>query len=210
MRQASPMISKRVNNTELSFTISLRLEADKRRARGEEIIDLGLGDISFRQPPRFTEALIESARKGVNRYTEPSGILKLRQAISEANNNLYGGRYKGKIVQLKFSPEEIVHATSAKLLIFASILSSTDPGDEIILLAPYWPSYVDLLLLASVVPKICYTSFENKFFPTKKQLSKIITKKPKQLLLIPPIIQPIEYIQKKNWNLSRKYQRKLI
>ena len=112
-------ISKRIQNTELSFTIALRIEADSRKARGNDIIDLGLGDIQFGQPPKFTKALIKATKKGINVYTEPNGTLELRKSIAKANNELYSGQYRGKIIQPKFLPEEIVHATSAKLLIYA-------------------------------------------------------------------------------------------
>jgi len=179
-------ISNRVQNIESTFTVALRIEADERKASGEDVIDLGLGDINFGQPPNFTKALVKAAQKGVNRYTEPEGTLELRKAIARANNNLYGGAYQGKIVQPKYEAEEIVHATSAKLLILAAATSIANPGDEIIVLAPYWPSYIDTLKLACVKPVVCYTTKEDNFCPSKEQLSSVVTKKTKGVIVNSP------------------------
>ena len=179
-------LSNNVGNIELAFTVALRIEAEKRKANGEDIIDLGLGDIQFGQPPKFTQALISAAKKGTNYYSEPNGILELREAIAHANNTLYSKSYQNKIIQPRYAPKEIVHATSAKLLIFASAISIANPNEEIIVIAPYCPSYIDTLKLAGIIPKICYTKKENKFFPTNKQLESLITEKTKGIIVNSP------------------------
>lgn len=179
-------ISNRISNINVAITSQTKMQANKRNAQGKDIIDLGLGDINFGFPKAFVKAVIKSAKNQIDSYTEPGGPYKLRQAIAHANNNQYHDFYKGRIIQPNYSADEIVHIISSKLSICVSVMAITDPGDEIIILAPYWPPYIDALGVINVIPKICYTTRENNFFPTHDQLIALITEKTKGIIINTP------------------------
>lgn len=179
-------ISNRINKVSYSFTVALKHEAEKRKARGEKIIDLGLGEIKFGQPPEFTKALISVAKKGVNEYTYAGGTDEIRSAISEANNSLFGGVYKSKIIQPHYNKSEIIHGTSAKLLILAAAYSITEINDDVIVLVPFWPPYIDTLKLIGINPIIAQTKFKNNFTPSKEILEKSLTSKSKAIIINSP------------------------
>ncbi|MDA2936364.1 aminotransferase class I/II-fold pyridoxal phosphate-dependent enzyme [Patescibacteria group bacterium AH-259-L05] len=179
-------LAERMNEIGFALTAGLIIEVNKRKAAGKDVIDLGLGDINFGHPPAFITAVIEAVQNHVNAYTEPGGPSELREAISIAHNQHYSDFYKDKIIQPDYNPDEIVYTTSAKFLIVASALSLANPGDEIIILAPYWPPYIDAFKLPGAVPRICHSTKENNFFPSPQYLNSLITNKTKGIIINTP------------------------
>ncbi|KKW08644.1 MAG: Aspartate aminotransferase [Candidatus Kaiserbacteria bacterium GW2011_GWA2_49_19] len=178
--------SNRVNNIHYSSTVALKHDVERRKARGENIIDLGLGEVKFGQPPEFTKALISVAKKGVNEYTYAGGTEEIRSVIAQANNSLFGGVYKNKIVQPRYDKEEIIHCTSAKLLISAAAYSVAEVNDDVIVLAPFWTPYIDALKFMGINPVIAKTRFENNFTPSQDILERSLTRKSKAILINSP------------------------
>lgn len=201
-------LSNRINNISYTPTVALKHEAARRRARGEKIIDLGLGETKFGQPPEFTKALISAAKKGVNEYTYAGGTDEIRDAIAQANNSLFGGAYKGKIIQPKYNRSEIIHSTSAKLLISAAAYSVTETNEDVLILAPCWTPYIDAFKLMGIHPIIVQTKFENNFSPTKDILEKSLTRKSKAILLNSPNNPSGRVLTKKELETVYKFAKK--
>jgi aspartate aminotransferase len=179
-------MSKRIDDISYSSTVALKHEAERRRARGEKVIDLGLGETKFGQPPELAKALIAAVNKGVNEYTYAGGTEELRDAVAQANNSLFGGAYQGKIIQPQYDKSEIVHATSAKLLISAAAYSVTEAGEDVLVLAPCWTPYIDAFKLLGINPVLVQTEFKDNLGPTESALEKSLTRKSKAILLNSP------------------------
>ena len=170
-------LSKRVTVLHESATIAMARLSRELTEKGLNIISLSLGEPDFVTPENIREAAKKAIDDGFTHYPPISGYADLRKAISEKfkrDNNL------------DFKPEQIVVSTGAKQSIANTVFSLLDPGDEVIIPAPYWVSYSQVIEMAGGVPVYIKTTLANDFKPTAEQIKSAITPKTKMLIYSSP------------------------
>ncbi|MEW6469317.1 MAG: pyridoxal phosphate-dependent aminotransferase [Bacteroidota bacterium] len=170
-------LSQRINNLSESQTIAMARKSRELKASGIDVISLSLGEPDFKTPGPVKEAAKRAIDEDFSYYTHVSGYLELRQAIAKKlkrDNNL------------DYTADHIVVSTGAKQSIANAILSLVDPGDEVIVPAPYWVSYIEIIKLAEGRPVIIPTGIEKDFKITAAQLEKAISPKTRLLIFSTP------------------------
>ncbi len=170
-------LSKRIQQVKPSATLAITAKAAELRAAGRDIISLSVGEPDFDTPKAACEAGKKAIDEGFTRYTAVPGIIELRQVIA--------GKFK-RDNNLDYAPEEILVSTGGKQCIFNLFQAMINPGDEVVIPAPYWVSYPDMVLLAEGVPMIVDTTAGNDFKLSAAQLDTAITDKTRLLLLNSP------------------------
>ncbi|NBR89050.1 MAG: pyridoxal phosphate-dependent aminotransferase [Rhodobacteraceae bacterium] len=160
-----------------SPTIAVSNLAMELKAQGRDIISLGAGEPDFPTPANIAAAGIKAIEQGKTRYTAVDGIPELKKAICakfKRENNL------------EYTPAQISVGTGGKQVLYNAFMATLNPGDEVIIPAPYWVSYPDMVLLASGTPVIVTATLENNFKITPEQLEAAITPKTKWFLFNSP------------------------
>jgi aspartate aminotransferase len=160
-----------------SPTIAVTRQAQDMKASGRDVIGLGAGEPDFDTPENIKEAAIAAIRRGETKYTAVEGIRQLREAICtkfRRENNL------------DFSPAETFVAPGGKAVIYTALIATLNPGDEVIIPAPYWVSYPDIVLLGGGKPVIVETAQEQAFRLTPEALKRAITQRTKWLIFNQP------------------------
>jgi len=170
-------LSKRINKITVSPTMKIAQQAIEMKARGENLIDLTVGEPDFPTPQNIKEAAIKSIENNFTKYTINSGIYELRKAISEKL------RLENK---LEYKPEEIIVSSGAKQSIFNAILAIVEDDDEVIIPAPYYVSYPHIVSLSNGKSVFIHTDEKTEFKITPEQLKNAITDKTKLLILCNP------------------------
>lgn len=171
------MISERAQNLQPSATLKVTGKAKELARQGKSIVSLSAGEPDFKTPRHICDAAIKAINDGLHGYTMNTGTPELRDAIVaklKRDNNL------------DYSPAEIVCSNGAKQSVGFAILALVNTGDEVIIPAPYWVSYPEMVRLAEGTSIELRTSFENDFKLTAKQLEEAITPKTKMLILCSP------------------------
>ncbi|UGU18372.1 pyridoxal phosphate-dependent aminotransferase [Sinomicrobium kalidii] len=165
-------LSERILNMSTSATLAMAAKARELRAEGKDIIGLSLGEPDFNTPDFIKEAAIQAINDNYNSYSPVDGYADLKEAIItkfKRDNNL------------SYNPDQIVVSTGAKQSLANIALVMINPGDEVILPAPYWVSYSDIVKIAEGVPVEVPTSIENDFKMTPEQLEAAITPKTRMI-----------------------------
>lgn len=170
-------LSNRANQISESQTIAMARKSRELKAQGVDIISLSLGEPDFATPAIIKDAAKKAIDDNFSYYTHVSGYLELREAICVKFKRDNGLDYK---------PDEIVVSTGAKQSIANAVLCLINPGDEVIIPAPFWVSYLEILKLAEGVPVVLHTDIDADFKITPQQLEKAITPKTKMLMLSTP------------------------
>ncbi|WP_343487702.1 pyridoxal phosphate-dependent aminotransferase [Allomuricauda sp. d1] len=173
----SNQLSKRIQNMSTSATLAMAAKARELRNEGKDIIGLSLGEPDFNIPDFIKEAAKQAIDDNYSSYTPVDGYAELKQAISnkfKRDNNL------------DYALKQIVVSTGAKQSLFNVAMVVLDPGDEVILPAPYWVSYRDIVKLAEGIPVEVPTSIDTDFKMTPEQLEAAITPKTKMLWFSSP------------------------
>ena len=160
-----------------SPTIAVTSLARERRRQGRDIIGLGAGEPDFDTPDHIKEAAIAAIRRGETKYTAVDGTPELKAAIAEKFRRENG---------LEFAPEEISVGAGGKQVIYNALLATVGPGDEVVIPAPYWVSYPDMVLLAGGEPRIVPCPAECGFKLTPEALEAAITPRTRWLILNSP------------------------
>ena len=161
-----------------SPTIAVTDKARALKAAGRNVIGLGAGEPDFDTPDNIKEAAIRAIREGrASKYTNVDGIAELKDAVSKKFKRENGLDYK---------PSQITVGTGGKQVLYNAFMATLNPGDEVIIPAPYWVSYPDMVYLAGGTPVEVVCSMESGFKLTAAQLEKAITPKTKWLLLNSP------------------------
>ena len=160
-----------------SPTIAVSNLAMELKAQGRDIISLGAGEPDFPTPVNIAAAGIKAIEQGKTRYTAVDGIPELKKAIC--------GKFKREN-NLNYTPAQISVGTGGKQVLYNAFMATLNPGDEVIIPAPYWVSYPDMVLLASGTPVIVTATLENNFKITPEQLEAAITPKTKWFLFNSP------------------------
>ncbi len=172
-----PTISRIIQAMEPSATIAMATKAKEVKASGKTVYDLSLGEPDFNTPQHICQAALEAMEAGHTHYTAASGIIELKQAIVEQYQRAHG---------LEYAPTQVVVSNGAKHSLHNAFTVLLDPGDEVILPAPYWVSYAELVKLAGGTPVIVQTRQEDDFKLTAEQFRDAVTAKTKMLLLCSP------------------------
>lgn len=170
-------LSRRADEIRPSPTIGMNMRAEELRRAGRDVIPLSLGEPDFHTPENVKAAGIKAIQSDFTKYTATEGYRALREALATKLKNDNG---------LTFNFDQIVVSTSAKIIIYAAFLSILDAGDEVIIPAPYWVSYPDLVGLAGGVPKIVPCSEQAQFKLSAAQLEKAITPQTKAIVFNSP------------------------
>ena len=171
------IISKSLKRIKPSPTIAVTQKARELRAEGKDVIGLGAGEPDFDTPNNIKNAAIKAIRGGDTKYTAVDGTPALKNAIIK--------KFK-KENNLKYSAEEITVGTGGKQVLYNAFMATLNKGDEVIIPAPFWVSYPDMVLLAGGKPKIVKCSESDNFKLTPSQLRKAITKKTKWIIFNSP------------------------
>ena len=170
-------VSKRVQRVKPSPTVALTGRVAQLKAEGKDIVSLGAGEPDFDTPVHIADAGVEAIRKGFTRYTPVEGNADLKDAII--------GKFRREN-GLEYQRKQILVSTGAKQTIFNLILALIDPGDEVVIPAPYWVSYPDMALLADGVPVTPYAGADQGYKITAAQLESAITPKTRLFILNSP------------------------
>ncbi|MEX2111811.1 MAG: pyridoxal phosphate-dependent aminotransferase [Pirellulales bacterium] len=173
----SPSISQIVEALEPSATMAMAAKAKELKAAGRTVYDFSLGEPDFTTPQHICQAAVEAMRAGHTHYTAASGIPELRAAVAKQYEATHG---------LKYSPNQVVVSNGAKHSLHNVFTALCNPGDEVIIPAPYWVSYAELVKLTGGVPVIVSTDEANNFKLTPGQLRAAITARTTILLLCSP------------------------
>ena len=143
-----------------SATLAMAAEAKRLKSQGVEVLDFALGEPDFNTPANIQEAAIRAMRSGQTHYTPPAGIPELRPAVAELYTKQHG---------LPTEPAQVVISNGAKHSIHNALMAVCGPGDEVIIPAPYWVSYSDLVKLTGATPVVLPTTEESGFKLTPEQ-----------------------------------------
>ena len=171
------IISDNLKRIKPSPTIAVTQKARELRAAGKDVIGLGAGEPDFDTPNNIKNAAIKAIRAGDTKYTAVDGTPALKNAIIK--------KFK-KENNLKYSTEEITVGTGGKQVLYNAFMATLNKGDEVIIPAPFWVSYPDMVLLAGGKPKIVKCSEADNFKLTPKKLRQAITKKTKWIIFNSP------------------------
>lgn len=169
--------SNRARSIKSSPSMAVSMAAKSMRANGEHVVDLSLGEPDFNTPDFIVEAAIAATRDGKTRYTSPDGMEELRAAIV--------AKFKREN-DLDYAMDEISIGNGAKQILFNAFLGTLEPGDEVIVPAPYWVSYTDIVILHGGTPKIVACGVEDDFKLTPERLEQAITDKTRWFLFNSP------------------------
>ncbi|REK12028.1 MAG: pyridoxal phosphate-dependent aminotransferase [Planctomycetota bacterium] len=172
-----PTISRIIQALEPSATMAMAAKAKELKAAGKTVYDFSLGEPDFTTPEHICTAATDAMKAGHTHYTAAPGILELRTAVARQYHDRHG---------LEYGPQQVVVSNGAKHSLHNVFTVLCNPGDEVIIPAPYWVSYAELVKLTGAVPVIVDTDEANDFKLTPEQLRAAITDKTTILLVCSP------------------------
>jgi aspartate aminotransferase len=170
-------LSDRVKSLSVSQTLAMAQKSRELKAKGIDIISLSLGEPDFNTPDYVKEAAKKAIDDNYSKYPPVPGYTDLREAISKKFKDENG---------INYSPDQIIVSAGAKHSLINVILSIVNPGDEVIILAPYWVSYYDQIIIAEGKPVIVKARLENDFKIKPEQLEAAITSKTRLIIFNSP------------------------
>ena len=170
-------LSDRLNRLSPSATLAMSQKSAELKAQGIDIINLSVGEPDFNTPDHIKEAAKKAVDDNYSRYSPVPGYPALRQAIVDKLKRENG---------LDYTPAQIVCSNGAKQSVCNTLMALVNPGDEVIIPAPYWVSYPQMVKLAEGEPVVIETGIEQDFKVTPAQLEAAITPKTRVLILCSP------------------------
>src|SRR5438067_5293271 len=170
-------ISRRAAVLSPSLTLAIDSKAKQMKAEGQDVVGFGAGEPDFDTPKHIKDAAIKALNEGFTKYTPASGIPELRQAIADKFKRENGLSYK---------PSQIVVSCGGKHSCYNVIIATCEEGDEVIIPAPYWLSYPEMVKLAGATPVIIETTDKTEFKVTPQQLRAAITPRTRLFVLNSP------------------------
>jgi len=171
------LTAERLNRISPSQTIAISTKAREMKAAGRDVISLSAGEPDFPTPRNIKDAAVRAIEEGQTLYTDVAGTPALRKAVAEKFRRDSG---------LDYRPEEIIVSTGGKQVIFNAMVATLDKGDEVIIPAPCWVSYPDIVALADGTPVIVEAGPNQGFKITAEQLEAAITEKTRWVMLNNP------------------------
>ncbi len=169
--------SSRLTPVKPSASAAVSQAAKALKAEGHDVIDLGLGEPDFDTPAHIVEAAYQAAKAGQTRYPPTGGTAEMKNAVL------------GKLARennLTYTPDEVIVSNGAKQVLFNAFMATLEAGDEVLLCAPYFGQYKDIVLILGGAPKVLPCSAENGFRLTPEMLEAAITPKTRWLLINTP------------------------
>ncbi len=173
----NPFLAARVGRIKASPTLAVTAKAAELRRAGRDIIGLGAGEPDFDTPDHIKQAAIDAIRNGFTKYTAVDGILELREAISD--------KFR-RDNAIDYPADQILVSTGGKQSLFNAFEAILNPGDEVIVPAPYWVSYPDMVLLCDGEPVIISAGADQGFKLRPDQLRRVINDKTRAFVLNSP------------------------
>ena len=170
-------IASRLSAVKPSASMAASMAAKALRAKGIDVIDLGLGEPDFPTPAHIIEGAYKAAMAGETRYTPPAGTPALRVAVAEKFRRENG---------IDCTPDDVLVANGGKQIIFNALMATIEPGDEVIIPAPYFVSYPEMVTLLGGVPVVVECPRATGFRLTPQALEAAITPRTKWLFLNSP------------------------
>lgn len=170
-------LSKRALQIKPSSTLAISAKAAQLKANGIDVVTFGVGEPDFDTPKHICDAAIEAIHNGDTRYTPASGTIELREAVC---------RKLKKDNNIEYTPEQIIISNGAKHSLMNTFMAILNDGDEVIIPAPYWLSYSEMVKIAGGVPVIIETKKQNHFMMTKQEMLDAYTEKTKAIVLTSP------------------------
>ncbi|MEL6120741.1 MAG: pyridoxal phosphate-dependent aminotransferase [Pseudomonadota bacterium] len=170
-------LSTTLSRVKPSPTVAISTLAMELKASGQDVISLGAGEPDFATPANIAAAGKRAIDDGKTRYTAPDGIPQLKEAICAKFKRDNG---------LEYTPKQISVGTGGKQILYNAFMATLNPGDEVVIPAPYWVSYPDMVLLAGGTPVIAETSLETAFKLTPEALEQAITPKTRWFIFNSP------------------------
>jgi aspartate aminotransferase len=170
-------VSERMNTISPSLTLAITAKAKELKAMGRDVIGFGAGEPDFDTPDSIKEAAITAIRDGQTKYTPVGGTVQLKKAIQQKFERENG---------FKYGLNEITASVGGKQVLFNLFLAVLNPGDEVIIPAPYWVSYNDIVSFCGAKPVVLETSIEEKYVPSPAKLAALITPKTKMIVINSP------------------------
>ena len=170
-------LSLRLQRLAPSATLAMSQKSSEMKAQGIDVINMSVGEPDFNTPDHIKQAAKRAVDDNFSKYSPVPGYMDLRQAISDKLR---------RENQLEYSPAEILVSNGAKQSVCNTIMALVNPGDEVIIPAPYWVSYPQMVLLAGGTPVIVNATFEQNFKMTAAQLEAAITPKTRMVILCSP------------------------
>lgn len=170
-------LSKKAAAVRPSSTLAITAKAKELRAQGMDVVGFGAGEPDFRTPQNICDAAIKAINDGFTKYTPASGIIELKEAVCK--------KFK-EFNNLEYSTDQIVISNGGKHSLTNIFTVLINPGDEVIIPAPYWLSYPEIVKLAGGVPVIVTTTKEGEYKLTAQKLEDAITEKTKAVILNTP------------------------
>ena len=172
-----PFLSETLARVKPSPTIAVTTKAAQLKAEGKDVIGLGAGEPDFDTPQNIKDAAKRAIDAGRTKYTAVDGIPELKQAICTKFLTENG---------LTYTPAQVSVGTGGKQILYNALMATLNPGDEVIIPAPYWGSYPDMVLLAGGTPVPVVATLENDFKITAEQLESAITSRTKWFIFNSP------------------------
>ena len=170
-------LSKRAMSIKASTTMAISSKAAELKAAGLDVVSFGAGEPDFNTPAHIGQAGIDAIHNGQTRYTAAAGLPELRKAVCDKLKKDNG---------LEYEPAQVIISNGAKHSLINTFMAILNEGDEVIIPAPFWLSYSEMVRIADGVPVIIHTKKENKFMMTKEELENAYTEKTKAVVLTSP------------------------
>lgn len=170
-------LSNKAKAVKPSSTLAITAKAKELKAKGIDVVGFGAGEPDFNTPENICDAAIASIRSGFTKYTPASGTVELKEAVCKKFKEFNG---------LDYQPNQIVISNGGKHSLSNIFDVILNPGDEVIILAPYWLSYPEMVKLSDGVPVFVYTDSAHEYKATAKQIQDAITDKTKALVINSP------------------------
>jgi aspartate aminotransferase len=170
-------LSARAELLKPSPTLSITAKANQMKAEGQDVISFAAGEPDFNTPEPINQAAIAAIEAGLTKYTPSSGTPELKRAVAtkfERDNGLH------------YSPDQIVASCGAKHSLYNAMQVLVNPGDEVILIAPYWMTYAEQIRLAGGIPVVIRTSGEQNFVPSMDQLKEAVSSRTRAIIVNSP------------------------
>ena len=171
------LIADSLSRVQPSATIAVTQKARQLKASGRDVIGLGAGEPDFDTPENIKQAAIEAIQRGETKYTDVGGIPELKKAIAD--------KFKREN-NISYEPSQCFVSPGGKPIIYNAMMATLNPGDEVVIPAPYWVSYPDIVNLAGGIPVIVEAKAENNFKLQADELAAVITPKTKWFIFNSP------------------------
>ncbi|XSG81256.1 MAG: pyridoxal phosphate-dependent aminotransferase [Methyloligella sp. ZOD6] len=171
------LVAEALTRVKPSPTMAITAKARELKAAGEDVIGLGAGEPDFDTPENVKRAAIDAINRGETKYTAVDGIPELKEAVAAKFERDNG---------LRYGTDEITVASGGKQVLYNALIATLNPGDEVIIPAPYWVSYPDIVMLAGATPVMVKTELQNKFKLSAEALAAAITPRTRWVIFNSP------------------------